>query len=319
MKVVVVGPGAMGCLIACRLAAGCQNTNHQIALLDHRPDRAARLNKRGLRLITENGEESISLPVLSHPQALADADLVIFCVKSYTLPKVLDSCQSWLAAGSLLIFLQNGISHLQSIEGLIGKAVPVFGTTTEGATLVEEGTVRHAGKGITSLGFAHKPARQMQHKLDAFALVLGQSGIETQITEDIIARIWTKLLINVGINGLTVRYGCLNGELLQREEALRMMETLVAEGQAVAKACQISIPANIFTLTCDICRKTASNVSSMLQDIRAGRKTEIDAINGTLVEQGRATGIATPANEALVEYITTKEKEFSQTNQYHSP
>ena len=74
MKVVVVGPGAMGCLIACRLAAGCQNTNHQIALLDHRPDRAARLNKRGLRLITENGEAFL-MGNLTRNQADAAAEV----------------------------------------------------------------------------------------------------------------------------------------------------------------------------------------------------------------------------------------------------
>ena len=311
MNIVVAGPGAMGCLFACHLAMAFDTSRHQVTLLDHNEERAARLNTNGLRLILPDGEKLIGLPVSAAPSGLPPADLLLLCTKSHAVENALRMCRPLLSVSTHLIFMQNGIGHLGLIESMTQQAIPILATSTEGATLLAEGCVRHAGKGITYLGFVRDATLSQWHQLSEVADIFTASGLETRASEDIHDKIWSKLLINVGINGLTVRFNCLNGELLNNVQALEMMEQLVSEGLTVARACGRNVPSDILAITHTVCKNTAKNVSSMLQDNRAGKKTEIEAINGAIVMRGKDVGIKTPANEELTRLIQSMEMKSS--------
>jgi 2-dehydropantoate 2-reductase len=302
MHVLLVGPGALGCLLASVLYRGTEGTDTRLSLLDHNPDRAEFLNRRGILYDLHDEQRCIPLAVTADPLTLGPVDVLILCVKSYDIPTSLTACQHLLQEGTLLLFMQNGIAHLDS--GLpTGAAAIAFGTTTEGATLLARGHVRHAGSGATHLGFLARPGDRSVMLLERTAGIFRRGGLLTTVTDDIMNRLWAKLFINVGINALTATLGCANGDLLTIPGVIPRMQAAVAEAVEIARARGIHIEENPFAATVRVCEKTARNISSMLQDVRQQRRTEIDAINGAVLKGGQALGIATPENALLVRQV----------------
>ncbi len=301
MRIAVVGPGALGCLFATRLFAAAQHDS--ITLIDHRPQRAELLSKQGIIYESANRTETFPIPVLHDPATIPTVDILFYCVKSYDLPQSLHFLQPLLTPTTLLIFLQNGISHLQynDVEKL--GATPVFATSSEGATRLTAGHIRHAGSGHTYLGFLSKQPIQAATQLQHLLPLLQKSGLASSLTEDIHVKLWAKLFVNVGINGLTAIENCRNGKLLESSKTRDKLTVLVREAEAVAHAQGIAILEDPVQATLTICEKTSMNISSMLQDIRNQRPTEIDAINGAISRIGKQLNVATPENDTLISRI----------------
>lgn len=311
MHCVIVGPGALGGLLTTFLTRGKQH-NHKLTVLDHKPERAIHLNQNGITCFDQNGEETVTVTAASDVTQLGKVDVLLLCVKSYDLKDCIEFCRPVLQADTLVLFFQNGIGHL-GMGDLCTPATVAFGTTTEGATLLGAGKVRHAGKGITALGFLEPQAEAMEQKLEAISDWFSAGGCEIQKTSSIRNRLWAKLFINVGINALTAIENCKNGELLNRADLMTRMEAAIREAMLVAKAQGIEIMDDPFSATKIVCSRTADNVSSMLQDIRAGKKTEIDAINGAVAELALPHNILTPENRALVNQIHNLEEKSGES------
>ena len=139
---------------------------------------------------------------------------------------------------------------------------------------------------------------------------MNDCGMETAIVDNILDYVWSKLLINAGINALTAIHRCPNGKLLESDDTLNIMTAAVKEGEAVARAKGIQVPDDPVVLTIDVCRRTSQNLSSMLQDINNKRRTEIDSINGEIVVAGKKLGIPTPVNEDLVNKLKEIEENY---------
>ncbi len=294
MKIVVIGPGALGSLFAAYLS---QAAGNEIFLLDHDRRRARALNNR--LMLVEEGQESVhAVTITAEAGEIGPAELVFLCVKAADVVPALERARPLLSADTLLIPLENGISHLE----LSPPCDLAIGVTAQGATLLEPGRVRHGGKGLTRIGFLHTPSGRAGGKLLKAAEVLNSAGLDTEISDNISGHIWAKLLVNVGINALTAIYDCPNGELLKEPARSRMLAA-VREGELVAGALGIRLPADPGKITLQVCRDTAANISSMLQDVRRGRPTEIAAINGALLVEGRRLHIAMPVNEELVRKV----------------
>ena len=246
---------------------------------------------------------------MSDPQILGPVDVVLLCVKSYDVINTLEYCKPILSKNTLLIFMQNGISHL-NLQDHLHDASVAFGTTTEGATLLGTGHVRHAGCGVTYLGFLQPPGKLETVLLQKTHDVLSTGGIQAHITDNILARLWAKLFVNAGINALTAILNCKNGDLLTIPGIDRRMEAAVDEAIQIAKEKNIPIMDDPHQTTLIVCRKTAKNVSSMLQDVRNKRRTEIDAINGAVVTLGKESGIDTPENSRLYNQIKELEANY---------
>ncbi len=145
------------------------------------------------------------------------------------------------------------------------------------------------------------------------AELLNRASIETRIAEDGEALLWSKLIVNVGINALTALLRAANGALAQVPECERLMAQAVAEAVAVARALDVNLgPEDQLDRVRQVCTLTAANRSSMLQDILRGRPTEIDVINGAVVAKGREVGVATPVNLLLTQLIQALEATASQ-------
>lgn len=313
MHFLLVGPGALGCLLASYLSRGLAGTDNRLSLLDHNPERAELIKRRGILCDLQDGQHSIPIEATARPDQIKPADVIVLCVKSYDIPACLAFCQPLLLDGTLLVFMQNGISHL-NCQNLAGKAACAFGTTTEGATLLGKGHVRHAGTGTTSLGFLAQPAAKFIQLLNKTAEIFSLGGLAVSVTEDILDHLWAKLFVNVGINALTATLGCTNGDLLHLPGVPARIEAAVGEAEAIARARGISIAGDPYAATIAVCQKTAHNISSMLQDVRNRRRTEIAAINGAILREGQELGIATPENLTLVEQVKEIEAGYTDEN-----
>ncbi|MEN8188400.1 MAG: 2-dehydropantoate 2-reductase [Thermodesulfobacteriota bacterium] len=308
MNITIVGPGALGCLFGVLLARHAEQAGQGVRILDHNPERAELLNRVGLSCTDGDGEEPASVPVSASPSDVETSDVVIFCVKSYTLNQALDNLRPHLRPETLLLFLQNGISHLDIQERLQLAQPPAYGVSSEGATLLGTGKVRHGGHGITRLGFLSSVSRERSALLTALSKRFDQAGIKTSLSADILGRIWQKLFVNIGINPLTAIYNRSNGQLLTSCAARSRLKNLVREAEEVAKAKKINIHEDPVNATLSVCRSTARNISSMLQDVRSHRQTEIEAISGALIREAQNIGIQTPYNDKVYREVKAIEE-----------
>ncbi len=300
MNIVIIGPGALGTLLAAMLAG---TPGNNVRLLDRDPQRAARLADRGLLLQEGDQSRLVRLSVTADPQTIPPAELVLLCVKSRDTAASLYSAKPFLSGHSLVIPFQNGIGHLDACGQALAGIPWAIGVTALGATLVEPGHVRHGGQGLTRVGFSNPPDQTSLTRLGKVTELLNRAGIPTEMADDIMNHVWAKLLINVGINALTAIADRPNGYLLESAAQRRHLTAAIREAEAVARALGITLTADPVASALATCKATADNISSMLQDIRRGKPTEIDAINGAVLDHGRRLHIPCPTNQALVSAI----------------
>jgi 2-dehydropantoate 2-reductase len=301
MHFLLVGPGALGCLLSSVISKGMDATD-RLTILDYNSDRANHLTRDGIVYHLE--EQLIQVPVtaVSDPCLPDPVDIVLLCVKSYDVIDSLQFCKPILSKNVLLIFMQNGISHLE-LQDHLHQSTAAFGTTTEGATLLGTGQVRHAGSGVTYLGFLESPDKEKAKLLQKTHDVFSAGGLLVHLTDNILARLWAKLFVNAGINALTAILDCNNGDLLTLPGIDKRMKVVIEEAILLARNKNIPIMDEPYHATRLVCSKTAKNVSSMLQDVRKKRRTEIDAINGAIVALGKKFGIDTPENNLLCNQV----------------
>lgn len=303
MKIAIIGAGAMGCLYGGKLSALEEN---QVILMDVWQDHVDAINEKGLLM-----EEGPNLLVYDKVKAHTDAeqigvcDLAIVFVKSTMTKKAVESNKALFGKDTLVLTLQNGLGNVDLIEEVVGKGNVLAGTTAHGATMLEPGKMRHAGSGQTIIG---ELTGEVTPRLKEIVDMFNKASLEGQISENVLGLIWDKLLVNVGINALTALTGLLNGELLNYPEILNIMEGAVEEAKRVALALGIELGfEDPVGHTKDVCKATASNKSSMLQDVSNGRPTEISMINGAVCREGEKVGISTPINSVLTNLIIFKQ------------
>jgi 2-dehydropantoate 2-reductase len=309
MDFTVVGPGALGCLMGAKLAEAISGEKDHLWILDHDQTRAEHINRMGIAYQKFDLQKHYPVNACADPQIIGKADVLFLCVKSYDLKTTLQFCQPLLQPRTLLIFMQNGIDHLD-LRGQMGDARPVYGCTSEGATSIGAGHIRHAGEGTTFLGFLDRPDDNLQTILAQTVATMEAGGLSVSISDSILTRLWAKLFINVGINALTAIYNCKNGELLSITTAQEEMREAVREAEQLAKAKGIPIETDPYLATAAVCRATADNISSMRQDVLKRRRTEIGAINGAVVKEALQYRIATPVNTSLIKRIGEIEKTY---------
>ena len=308
MRIAVIGPGALGCLLAVSL---CES--NEVWLLDHNPDRANLLNRRGL-VLEENGQaRNCRVNVTVNSRLIGTVDLILLCVKSGKVKEALQTVGPLCNQDSLLLTFQNGIGHLPLLPEILSDTTWGLGVTSHGATLTGPGHVLHKGQGLTRIGLLSESFSrnaESREKLVLAAQTLTGAGIETEPVSDILNYVWAKLLVNVGINALTAIHDCPNGVLLESAETMAIMKAAVLEGKNVAEKIGITLGDDPLQVAREVCLATASNISSMLQDVRAKRPTEIEAINGALIRQAAELGLLTPVNEELVRKVKGIERNY---------
>ncbi len=306
MKIVIIGPGAMGCLFAGYFAKKKQN---DILILGNSPRRAKRLNENGIKIETEKGSFSVKINATARASDINSPDLIIICVKSYDTEKVLKTIEPILTKDSRVLTLQNGLGNLEMMSEIVGTERVLGGITAQAATFLGEGYIRHAGIGETVIGnISGKLTVSMRPIRELFNL----SGFPTRLTKDVNSIIWSKLIINVGINAISALTRLQNGALIESQGTREVVSLAVTEAVRLCKKKRIKLSYDDPIAKVEsVCRATASNLSSMLQDVLKKRKTEIDYINGAIVRQAKSLNVPAPTNLILTDLIKSIESSFS--------
>ena len=304
MKIVIVGPGAMGCLFSYYLS----KVEEEIWLLDKHQDRVDKVKKDGLRIEGISGSHSVRVNTTTDLKDIGHADLIILCVKSYDTERATKDVTQLIGEKTAVLTLQNGYGNIETISKVIGSERVIGGTTSQGATVLGLGHIRHAGKGETTIGELDGRASD---RIERVSSLFNSAGLETKVTDNVEGLIWSKLLINVGINALTALLRLKNGELVQYNPARDTLRSAVMEAVSVVKERGIKLTyEDPIKRVEGVCEATATNVSSMLQDVLRAKKTEIDYINGAIVTEGERLGIPVPINKVLTGLVKTIEMSY---------
>lgn len=305
MKIAIVGAGAMGCLYGAKLSAIPEN---QVFLLDVWKEHIESINANGL-MIEDQGEVVTynNVKAYSHAVDLGTCDLVLVFVKSTLTNEAIKGNKAVFGPNTIALTLQNGLGNIDIISQEIGEKNVIAGTTAHGATMLGPGKIRHAGIGKTIIGELDGSSSS---RIEMVTETLNKAGMDTDISSNVIGLVWDKLLVNVGINALTGITKLHNGDLLKYPEIEEILEDAVKEGLMVAKEKGIKLGfVDPISHTKDVCMATASNKSSMLQDVLNQKRTEIEMINGAIVNEGKVVNVDTPVNKVLTNLIRFIEKQ----------
>jgi 2-dehydropantoate 2-reductase len=307
MKITIVGPGAMGCLFAGLLSK--HKTGNEIWLLDKSAERARRIKSTGIII---EGSTNIKQPVniTADAKSIGISELVLIFTKSYDTESALSSIKPVLGNETNVLSLQNGIGNLQLIKDAVGEDRTVCGITSHGATYISEGRLKHAGIGETIIG---KPNGKIFRDLRHISNLLNDSGINTKMSKDINSVIWSKLVINSGINPFSAICRIPNGALLKHEGIKELMRQAVIESTKTAKKNKIKlIYDDPLQKVESVCKVTSDNISSMLQDILRRKRTEADFINGAISRYAKSAGIKTPVNDMIMQILKAIEQSYKE-------
>ncbi|ELY35733.1 ketopantoate reductase family protein [Natronorubrum tibetense] len=296
MEIVVFGAGSLGSLVGGALA---RESRHDVTLVGRDPHVRA-VRESGLELVGE-------LEATTTPSATTDgrnltADLAIVTVKSFDTAAAAET----LATGSYdaVLSLQNGMGNEETLATALESPV-LAGTASYGALLREPGVIECTGIGDVVLGARVGGSSTRATRIgDLFSA----AGLETTVADDMPRRLWEKLAVNAGINAVTALTRTENGSVLANE-ANDLSRAAARETARVARAddVELSNPVAIDVME-SVAGDTAANTSSMHQDVLAERRTEIDAINGFVVDRGSELGLETPTNRLLTALIRTWER-----------
>jgi 2-dehydropantoate 2-reductase len=302
MRIVILGPGALGSLCGATLHAG----GHDVVLLGRPSPHLEVLRDEGLAFRRRDGTAArLRIPVSDDPSVVADADLIIVLVKSYDTSEAAHAIASFVRAGQAILTLQNGLGNAERIRAEVGDGPRVLvGVTSQGATRVGPGAIVHAGEGATLIGFADENDEPLVREI---AASFSAAGLPTAAVAEIEPWVWRKLAVNAAINGLTALGGVTNGIIAADEALLAAAETVAEEAAAVARARGWEL-GGMRHAVAETATVTAANRSSMLQDLEAGRRTEVAAIHEAIVAAGAAAGIATPVTAVLAALIRARER-----------
>ncbi len=296
MEIVVFGAGSLGSLVGGALA---RESRHDVTLVGRDPHVRA-VRETSLELVGE-------LEATTTPSATTDgrnltADLAIVTVKSFDTAAAAET----LATGSYdaVLSLQNGMGNEETLATALESPV-LAGTASYGALLREPGVIECTGIGDVVLGARVGGSSTRATRIgDLFSA----AGLETTVADDMPRRLWEKLAVNAGINAVTALTRTENGSVLANE-ANGLSRAAARETARVARAddVELSNPVAIDVME-SVAGDTAANTSSMHQDVLAERRTEIDAINGFVVDRGSELGLETPTNRLLTALIRTWER-----------
>ena len=296
MRVIIFGVGALGTLFGSRL-----NGLADVVLVGKWREQIEVIGRDGLTVQELDGRFTHHrLNITNRLPRISSVDLILVLVKGQQTAVVAAKIKPLLTSDTLVMTLQNGLGNLEMLREQLACGCVVQGVTAQGATVTAVGQTRHAGNGLTYLA-ATAPQTERLAKIVA---LFNEAGIVTHIVANQDSLVWGKLAANAAINPLTALLGVPNGALVANAVWQRVLVAAAQEVAEVADALGIALPyADAGEYVREVCRATAVNHSSMLQDLRRGATTEIDAISGKIVAYGEQYQVATPVNWHLRQWV----------------
>jgi 2-dehydropantoate 2-reductase len=298
-KIAVVGAGAVGGYFGGLLArAGAP------VVMIGRPAFVEAVKKNGLFLDTLHFQESVRVEASAELSAARGAEVVLFCVKTTDNAATAKALAPLLAPGAIVLSFQNGVDNVEQIRA----AAPIEALPTVvyvAAAVPEPGRVKHVGRGDLVFG-------PQNEKTERIAGLFSRANVPCRISDNIAGELWTKLIWNCALNAVSAVGHAKYGQIAASTDARKVVETLVDEVLAVARAANIHPPgledpkvaiAGAFK----IATQMAEAFSSTAQDMNRSKRTEIDSLNGYISRRGAELGVPTPVNHALYTLVKLAE------------
>lgn len=305
MKIAVMGGGAMGGIWAARLA---QN-QHDVSIIDVAQPLLATLKTQGLTIEHAGQTETVRPRATDAPQEIGMVDVVFFFVKAQHTASAAQMARPLVGESTIVVSLQNGWGNADVLAQHYRAEQIVMGVTYHSGTVLAPGRVGHTGKGPTYLG-PYSASTGLELTLVVSDLLAG-AGIENTSTEEVKTEIWKKLILNAATLPTAALTGLRAGELGQPGEMLDLVDALAAEAVEVARAqgYRIELQERVERIHA-ILAGAGTGKGSMLQDVEARRKTEIEVINGAVVRAAQASGVDVPLNRACVALLHGLERSW---------
>ncbi len=291
-EILIVGTGAMALLFGGSLAA----SGVKVTLLGTWKEGIRAIRDKGIRITGETGEFAYPVKATSDIKGIKKVPLALVLVKSWQTERAAQQLKEVMQHDSVALTMQNGQGNLAILSDALGEERTAQGVTTYGATLLEPGLVRHGGEGVITLG--------IHPRLRTLKVYFQQAGFSIHETSNLSGLVWSKLIINAAINPLSALLGVTNGKLLASRSAKEIMRVAAEEAASVASAKGIELIFKDPALAAEeVAAATSGNISSMLQDIRRKSPTEIDAICGEIIREGKRLNVPTPVNNLLFQLV----------------
>jgi 2-dehydropantoate 2-reductase len=293
--IMVVGAGAVGGFFGAHLAK--QHPGVSFLL---RPRTLEAVRRQGLTIRSASGSFTVQPQASSDPHDLPSPDLVILSVKAYDLDEVMDQLEPVLSERTVLLTLQNGVDTEDRLLARLKRDCVIGGVAFIYSRIAEPGVIEHYKRGSVAIGepLGHKSPRVLQ-----IAELFQQAGVKCEIVDDVRRSKWEKMCWNCVFNPLTVIINDRVSKAMDHPEMLGVIRHIVHEVAAVAAAVKIHLPEDMPDKVLQWSQAIRDIHTSMYDDWKAGRPTEIDYLNGYIVRRGREFGIPTPVNEVLTAVI----------------
>jgi len=238
-------------------------------------------------------------------------DLIILTVKSYDTDAVINQVKPLMGKDTLVIIAQNGYGNYETVSGAVGRDHTLLSRIIFGVKLPTPGSAEVTViADDVRIGQPHNAVER--GRVQEIARAFTSAGIPTAYDENVEAILWDKILYNAALNPLGAILECTYGQLAENAETRRIMDAIIDETFRVAQALGISLNWKSAAAYCDhfytrLVPPTAKHYPSMYYDVKAGKRLEIDALNGAVVKLGKEKGIAAPVNETITNIIKAKE------------
>lgn len=291
----VVGAGPVGCIVAAFLARG----GYDVILCDVITDLLAPAMDPGIIIEgAENLQQKVSSTITNIDElATHKPDVIIITVKAHALPLIASAIEGFQHDGMYVVSWQNGIDTELELSKILGKGPVMRAVVNYGCGLV--------GPAHVSIPFHHPP--HYIQELDpashqaagAIAEAFSKSGLQTEHTDQIISMVWRKAVLNSCMNPVCAATGLTMSRAMNDPIVYQTVDNLVKECLKVARANEINVGWDFYPHAMEYMGTAGDHKPSMLMDIEANRRTEIDFMNGKFVEYGKQAGIDTPFNHTL--------------------
>ncbi len=299
-RIAVVGAGAVGGYFGGMFARAGAPT-----VFIGRKHFADAVNSKGLVLDKLHGQERITATATVEMSAVRDCSLILFCVKANDTSATATQMAQFVRSDATVVCLQNGVDNADQVRAAANVAA-VPAAVYVAVSVPESGRVKHLARGDLIIG---PPSERTRHLADLF----GRAGIPCRLSDNIEGELWLKLLRNCALNAISALGKSRYGEIVQSDDAKKLMEQIVDEVLAVARAAHVLLPGvddrkSGMAAAMELATQMADAFSSTAQDLNRHRLTEIDALNGYISRRGEELRIPVPVNHALFTLVKLAEQ-----------
>ena len=304
MRIAVVGAGAMGSVYAALLAAA----GNDVLVVDAWEEHVAAIRERGLRVEGASGDRVVALDATTAADpAAGPVDLLVLATKAMDVRAAAEGARPLVGPGTLVLPIQNGLGSADAVAEILGDDAVAIGVAEGfGASIVGPGHAHHHGMALVRLGERHGPVTP---RVEELAALWRAAGFTVETYDDVERLVWQKVVCNVTFSGTCALLDLTIGEVLADPDAWHVASACGAEAHAVAVASGVDLGIDDpVAYVAAFGERIAGARPSLALDLRAGRRTEIDVLNGAIADRAPAVGVEAPVNAVVADLVRARER-----------